>query len=503
MTASSPEHFTHTHSAMPLSSLSTVVIDTETTGLDVTQARIIEFGAVRMSGSEINDKDVFTELVNPETPIPQKAQNVHGITNSDVKDAKTFETVFGRFQKWLGDTVIVGYAIGFDISILHAECHRNNYPLPSYQTLDVRHLTQILQPNLPDYSLELIAAWLGLEVANRHRALGDARLTAEIYACLIPKLKAKGIFTLLDVDRVIQKLTQPHDGEARAGWINRSSTAPIKEFARVDSYPYRHRVADVMQTPPAVKSAKTKTKTILEQMMKNSISSIFVKLDDKFGIITERDILRAIYKNGSKALNSPAREYASFPLQTVQQDEFVYRALLTMHNSNIRHLGVTDAGGHLVGALTPRNLLGQRAEDAVSLGHQIDAAETAVELGKIWPDLVMVARTLAEEDVDARDIAAIISRELQNLTRRACEIVESQMLSEGKGPPPQPYAMLVLGSGGRGESLLAMDQDNAIIFENGNAESPVDQWLAELGARVSDILDSVGVSYCKGSIMGG
>ena len=75
------------------------------------------------------------------------------------------------------------------------------------------------------------------------------------------------------------------------------------------------------------------------------------------------------------------------------------------------------------------------------------------------------------------------------------------MRDSGRGDPPAPYVMLVLGSGGRGESLLAMDQDNALIYDAPGASSGLDEWFAELGKIVSDILNDVGVSYCKGGIM--
>jgi DNA polymerase-3 subunit epsilon/CBS domain-containing protein len=61
--------------------------------------------------------------------------------------------------------------------------------------------------------------------------------------------------------------------------------------------------------------------------------------------------------------------------------------------------------------------------------------------------------------------------------------------------------MLVLGSGGRGESLLAMDQDNAIVYAAGEPDGPEDQWFAELGRQVAAMLDAAGVPYCKGNIM--
>jgi DNA polymerase-3 subunit epsilon/CBS domain-containing protein len=59
----------------------------------------------------------------------------------------------------------------------------------------------------------------------------------------------------------------------------------------------------------------------------------------------------------------------------------------------------------------------------------------------------------------------------------------------------------VLGSAGRGESLLAMDQDNAVIFAEGAADGAEDRWFAEFGGHVADILHEVGVPYCKGGVM--
>jgi DNA polymerase-3 subunit epsilon/CBS domain-containing protein len=61
--------------------------------------------------------------------------------------------------------------------------------------------------------------------------------------------------------------------------------------------------------------------------------------------------------------------------------------------------------------------------------------------------------------------------------------------------------MTVLGSGGRGESLLAMDQDNALVFEHGDPGGAEDTWFATLGSHVADILNEVGVPYCKGGVM--
>ena len=75
------------------------------------------------------------------------------------------------------------------------------------------------------------------------------------------------------------------------------------------------------------------------------------------------------------------------------------------------------------------------------------------------------------------------------------------MRRAGAGEAPCPFAFLVLGSAARGESLLAMDQDNALVFAHDDAPSHRDDWFAELAARISDLLHEAGVPLCKGGIM--
>jgi DNA polymerase-3 subunit epsilon/CBS domain-containing protein len=90
---------------------------------------------------------------------------------------------------------------------------------------------------------------------------------------------------------------------------------------------------------------------------------------------------------------------------------------------------------------------------------------------------------------------------LGSLSRRATILAEWRMREAGRGAPPCPYAFAVLGSAGRGESLLAMDQDNALVFAEGEPGGANDLWFGALAAHIADILDEVGVPYCKGGVM--
>ncbi|MGI9417777.1 MAG: DUF294 nucleotidyltransferase-like domain-containing protein [Geminicoccaceae bacterium] len=497
-------------SPLPLGSISAVVLDTETTGLATNTDRIVQIGAVRIEAGRADDEDVFDVLVNPGVPIPAASTAIHGIHDRDVAGESGFVDVMPAFADWAGGSLLLGYSLGFDLAVLQAEHRRAGLPWQPPRTLDIAHLVQLVAPQLPSTGMDADLAWLGIQPDDRHRALGDARLAAEIFLALLPKLKAKGIATLAEAERACRTLTSRAHEEAEAGWhpvaLREDESSARGGITRsvVDSVPYRFRLRDIMTSPPAIEAGAITVEAALTRIMGEKISSIFMTADesnDGYGILTERDILRAIDKIGPDALTQPAASFATRPLVSLDQDEFLYRAARFMASSGFRHLGVTGEDGALVGAISARDLLRQRADEIITLGDDIADARSAAELGKVWGGLAAVAGTLINEDIDARDIAEIISSELQALTRRACEIAEAELLESGKGAPPTPYAMLVLGSGGRGESLLAMDQDNAIIYREGEPGSATDQWFEALGQRAAAILNEAGVAFCKGGVM--
>jgi CBS domain-containing protein len=283
-----------------------------------------------------------------------------------------------------------------------------------------------------------------------------------------------------------------------------------RTLSRIDSYPYRHRIRDVMRAPAKFAHHDTSIAEALALLMNEGISSLFVRSAQsdlghpraaETGIVTERDILRAVARHGGEALRMPVAQLMSHPLAAVPADAFVYRAIGRMNRLKVRHLGVVDEAGCVVGALSARDLLRLRASEAVALGDEIDEARDMTALGAAWVKLPQVVAALVAEGVGARDVAAVISRELGALTRQAAVIAEGRMRSAGAGDPACPYALAVLGSAGRGESLLTMDQDNALVFAEGAPDGPQDRWFETLGMHIADILHEVGVPYCKGGVM--
>jgi DNA polymerase-3 subunit epsilon/CBS domain-containing protein len=500
--------------ATPLISLDAVVIDSESTGLDPRKSRLIEVGAVRLACGRIDGDRTFRRLVDPGEPVPRQSTAIHGIDAAALADAPSFAQIWPDLSAFIGSSVLIGHTLGFDLALIGRECDRAGLHWNPPRTLDTQHLAQVAEPHLSGYSLEQLAQWLGVEVSGRHSALGDALTTARIFQALVPKLREGGIRTFAEASQACRALTEVLDKQHRAGWVTpdqRSDvTAAERTLGRIDSYPYRHRVREVMSRPPRMIASDATLGDALTQVIRDRISSLFVvppkSAWDKVpasaaGIVTERDILRALAIEGEGALKLGLEHFTSKPLMVIPADAFVYRAIGRMSRLKVRHLGVTDESGNLVGALSARDLLRLRAGEAVSLGDEIDQAEDVHALGLAWAKLPHVAASLLAESVGVRDIAAIVSRELGALTRQAAVIAERRMRDAGLGEPPCSYVMTVLGSGGRGESLLAMDQDNALIYEHGDPGGAEDTWFAALGSHVADILNEVGVPYCKGGVM--
>lgn len=271
-------------------------------------------------------------------------------------------------------------------------------------------------------------------------------------------------------------------------------------LSRIDPYPYQHRLAEVMTAPVRTISGEASAQAAATAMQQAKISSLVVadSTGRLLGIVTERDILNAVAGGGAPALETPVRALMSAPVRSLPPDAFVFSALARMAQGGFRHLAVTDPlDGRLLGIVTAGALLKLRAQHALVLAEDVSAARTASELAAIQHRMPDIARGLLKEGVAARQIAAVISAVLRDLSRRAVELAAESLEREGR-PSPAAWCYLLLGSGGRGESLLAADQDNALIHDGRDDDHP---WFAELGKRASTLLDQAGIPFCRGQVM--
>ena len=189
----------------PLLELSYTVFDTETTGLNPSQGdEILQIGATRIVAGKLRRQECFDQLVDPQRDIPAAGIPIHGIEPRMVQGQPTIDTVLPAFHAFAQDTVLVGHNAAFDMRFLQLKEPRTGLRFEQ-PVLDTLLLAAAAQPQQESQALESIAARLGVAVAGRHTALGDALVTAEVFLKLIPLLQAQGIHTLGQAREASQK----------------------------------------------------------------------------------------------------------------------------------------------------------------------------------------------------------------------------------------------------------------------------------------------------------
>lgn len=268
---------------------------------------------------------------------------------------------------------------------------------------------------------------------------------------------------------------------------------------RLDSFPYRHRAAELMTAPVVAIEGTRPTAEALRLMVERGISSVIILTTDGTlaGIVTERDLLRLIAA-GADRLAAPVSAAMTTPVHAIEADAPLYRALARMARLGVRHLPVVDDHDRPIGMLTTAALLKQRASMALTLGDEIALAPDGARLRALHDKLPTLVQALRREDVSAPQASAVVAGVIRDLTSRAGELALAEMAAAGRGAPPVAWCLLVLGSAGRGEALLAPDQDNALIHEGTGSD---DAWFAEFAERLNRLLDEAGVPYCKGGVM--
>ncbi len=174
-----------------------VVFDLETTGFSPVNNKIIEIGAVKVSGGEIIDR--YSTFVNPEVPIPFRIEKLTGIRDEDVEGAPVIESVLSEFLQFCEGCVLVAHNAGFDMGFIQENARRGGLDC-AFTYVDTVGLSRVLLPQQAKHTLDAVAKTLGISLENHHRAVDDAEATAEIFVRFLAMLKSEGASTLQDVN---------------------------------------------------------------------------------------------------------------------------------------------------------------------------------------------------------------------------------------------------------------------------------------------------------------
>jgi DNA polymerase III subunit epsilon len=188
--------------AVPLSGVTFVVVDLETTGgapakPDGSNAiGITEIGAVKVRGGE--ELGVLGTLVNPGEAIPPFITVLTGITEAMLAPAPPIEEVLPAFLEFISGAVLVAHNAPYDVGFLKAACVRLGYDWPNVKVLDTAALARrvLTRDEVPNRKLGTLAAFFRTEVAPTHRALDDARATVDVLHGLFDRLGSHNVSTL-------------------------------------------------------------------------------------------------------------------------------------------------------------------------------------------------------------------------------------------------------------------------------------------------------------------
>ncbi len=179
-----------------------IVFDIETTGLYPMKDRITEIGAVKIRQGQLVDK--FSELINPEMPIPDNITKLTGITNAMVRDKETIKEVLPRFLEFAGNSPLIAHNASFDCGFIRAKAGELGLKV-SNVSIDTLQLSRMLLPELKKHKLNLVCEYLGISLENHHRASDDAEATAAMMLKFIEIMRDKGIQNVEDINRLASR----------------------------------------------------------------------------------------------------------------------------------------------------------------------------------------------------------------------------------------------------------------------------------------------------------
>jgi len=169
-----------------------IVLDTETTGLDPSNHRIIEICCLELDNHLPTGK-FFHKLVHPERDIPEESTRIHGLTLEKLADAPRFEEIVEELLAFIADSPLVIHNAEFDVKFLNAEFARSERsPIPMARSIDTIALAKRRFPG-SRYSLDELCRRFNIDLSGRekHGARIDTELLAQVYLELVGGRQAR------------------------------------------------------------------------------------------------------------------------------------------------------------------------------------------------------------------------------------------------------------------------------------------------------------------------
>lgn len=303
-------------------------------------------------------------------------------------------------------------------------------------------------------------------------------------------------------EREVRRLEQ--ESQAFHEAINRALAARMRRMRQVreDVGGTLARPAhEFMQGPLATCDTATTLSAAFDTLKTRRIGSLGV-VDEEgrlIGLLTPMDICAALIHGGASP-DDGVRASACQTPWTVTPMTPLWRIEEIQQRNQVKYVVVVDDRDRPIGMLSQTDLVRGLARPSQTLDSEIAAAPDLASLAELFRRIPAAARRLHENHRSpALAVRALTDLHLA-VQHRVVELVLADLADAGHGDPPAAFALIVMGSGGRGEMLLHTDQDNGLIIAD-EADEADQAWFRRFAEALNPALDRVGYTLCPGQIM--
>jgi DNA polymerase III subunit epsilon len=191
----------------PLQELHVVVFDLETTGFYPEKGdRVISIGAIKMSGHQLLETETFYSLVHSPQTISDELSILTNISNEELQSAPDVSEVLMEFYKFVKNHTLVAHHAKHEQSFMQKLTWDLLKTRFEHRIIDTSFLLRLSNPLLTSIPLEEACEKCGIEIINRHHALGDAKLTAQIWSHYVTLAQSMGYKNLREIYEYLARI---------------------------------------------------------------------------------------------------------------------------------------------------------------------------------------------------------------------------------------------------------------------------------------------------------
>ncbi len=248
------------------------------------------------------------------------------------------------------------------------------------------------------------------------------------------------------------------------------------------------KVSDIFLHAPCLVGEESSIKEALVKMKQLHAGAILIESAAGVGIVTDADLREKVLL-GDIPQSEPVKTIATFPLITIDKEDFLFNALLLFTKHGIKRLAVMEQG-KVIGILEQIDLLSHFANHSYLIAMQVNKAKSIEEIADIQKEQLFLVQSMNAKGVKVRYITKLVSELNAKVYAKVYELCVPEAYR-------QKAALLVMGSEGRQEQILRTDQDNALIIEEGIDEAIFTPYMEQF----SRYLEQLGFPPCSGRVM--